>query len=122
MSQIARQSGSRQWAEQEFELAPSTARTADGTGDGVDVSASLVAVAELEVTAASGTSPSLDVKVVGVDGEKTVELGKFAQQIAAGSVGRIAVPLPYPEARAEWTIGGTTPSFTFSVKIVAARR
>ena len=91
MSQIARQAGSRQWAEQEFELAPSAARTADGTGDGVDASASLVAVAELEVT-------------------------------AAGSVGRIAVPLPYPEARAEWTIGGTTPSFTFSVKIVAARR
>ena len=121
MSQIARQSGSRQWAEQEFELAASAARTADGTGDGVDASASLVAVAELEVTAASGTSPTLDVKVVGVDGEKTVELGKFAQQTAAGS-GRIAVPLPYPQARAEWTIGGTTPSFTFSVKIVAARR
>ena len=121
MSQIARQSGSRQWAEQEFELAASAARAADGNGGAIDIAAMLVGVVELEVTAASGTTPTLDVKIVGADGTKTCELGKFAQQTAAGS-GRIAVPLPYPEARAEWTIGGTTPSFTFSVKIVAARR
>ena len=122
MSQAARQAGSRQWAEQELELAPSAARTADGTGEGVDTAASLVGVAELEVTAASGTDPTLDVKIMGVDGDKTVELGKFAQQTATGSVLRIPVALPYPKVRADWTIGGTTPSFTFSVNLRAGRR
>ena len=122
MSQVARQAGSRQWAEQELELAPSAARTADGTGEGVDTAASLVGVAELEVTAASGTSPTLDVKIMGVDGDKTVELGKFAQQTATGSVLRIPVALPYSKVRTDWTIGGTTPSFTFSVNLRAGRR
>lgn len=87
----------------------------------------------LDVTAASGTSPTLDVTIEGKDpvSSSYFELVAFTQKTATGT-GRVViglgavddantdnvavVPLPYI-IRAKATIGGTTPSFTYSVGV-----
>lgn len=98
-------------------LVPSAARTASGdsgplTGWGVPASARV----QLEVTAAAGTSPTLNVVIEDtLDGTNWNVVGTFAQKTAAG---REVINLSTPFAdtlRARWTVGGTTPSFTFSV-------
>lgn len=98
-------------------LVPSAARTASGdtgTLDGYGVADS--ARVQLEVTAASGTSPTLDVVVEDtLDGTNWNVVGTFAQKTAAG---REVVNLSTPftdRLRVRWTVGGTSPSFTFSV-------
>lgn len=78
----------------------------------------------LSVTASSGTTPTLDVKIQGkmpVSGAWVdLHSASFTQATAATSQAiTVAGPLP-PEIRAVATIGGTTPSFTFSVEGVLA--
>lgn len=72
--------------------------------------------AQLDVTAASGTVPTLDVVIEDtLDGTNWNAVGTFAQKGAAGRE-VINVTIPFAEQlRVRWTIGGTTPSFTFSV-------
>lgn len=97
-------------------LASSAARTTTANGTGVDGECARTALCTLTVTAASGTSPTLDVTVQGDDGSGNwFTLGTFAQ--ATGAVTRrISVPLGCRNVRAGWTIGGSsTPTFTFSV-------
>lgn len=74
------------------------------------------AVIQLDVTAASGTSPTLDVVVEDtVDGTNYNTVATFAQKVAAGrEVVRVTTPFS-DTLRVRWTVGGTTPSFTFSV-------
>lgn len=71
---------------------------------------------QLDVTAASGTSPTLNVLVEDtLDGTNWNTVGTFAQRTAAG---REVINITNPFAdriRVSWTVGGTTPSFTFSV-------
>lgn len=73
-----------------------------------------------DVTAASGTVPTLDVLVEDtLDGTNWNKIGSFAQKAAAGRE-VIDVTTPFAERlRVRWTIGGTTPSFTFSVSAVS---
>lgn len=72
--------------------------------------------AQLDVTAASGTSPTLDVVVEdSLDGTNWNTVGTFAQKTAAGRE-VIDVTSPFSDRlRVRWTIGGTTPSFDFDV-------
>jgi hypothetical protein len=77
--------------------------------------------AQLNVTAASGSTPTLDVVIEDtVDGGTTWNtIGTFAQKITTGRE-VIGVSIPFTETlRVRWTIGGATPSFTFSVNIYA---
>lgn len=71
---------------------------------------------QLDVTAASGTSPTLNVVVEDtLDGTNWNTVGTFAQRTAAGrEVVNITTPFA-DRLRVRWTVGGTTPSFTFSV-------
>lgn len=99
------------------ELVASAARTASGAsgtleGWGVPSTARV----QLNVTAASGTSPTLNVVVEDtLDGVNWNTVGTFAQRVAAGrEVINLATPFT-DRLRVRWTIGGTTPSFTFSV-------
>ena len=77
--------------------------------------------AQLNVSASSGTTPTLDVII-----EDTVDsgttwntVGTFAQKITTGRE-VIGVSVPFTDTlRVKWTIGGGTPSFTFSVNIYA---
>lgn len=77
-------------------------------------------VAQLEVTAASGVGPTLDVVLEdSVDGVNWNTVDTFAQAVAVGrSVRRITVPFT-DRLRARYTIAGTSPSFTASVKVYA---
>lgn len=101
----------------------SAARTTSGNQEGATSigfgSAEKLRV-QLDVTAASGTTPTLDVLVEdSLDGTNWNTIGTFAQKTAAGrEVINITTPFSN-QVRVRWTIGGTTPSFTFSVAAYA---
>lgn len=99
------------------ELASSLARTASGSSAAAGGMTSRTTLrVQLNVTAASGTSPSLTVVLEDtVDGTNWNTIGTFAAKTAAGRE-VINVTAPFTETvRATWTITGTTPSFTFSI-------
>lgn len=98
-------------------LVASAARTASGNdGGSVGWESASTIRAQLDVTAASGTSPTLDVVIEDtLDGTNWNVIGTFAQKTAAGrEVINITTPFSN-RVRVRWTVGGTTPSFTFSV-------
>ena len=130
-------------------LVPSTTKTATYTGPGVDIrnirADDIVVV--LDVTAASGTTPTLDVYIQGsYDGVNWTDIGHFTQVTAAGrrylsikprqdtatttatedwaeqvrnlAAGSVRNIAAPCLIRADAVIGGTTPSFTFAVSAV----
>jgi hypothetical protein len=73
----------------------------------------------LAVTAASGTTPTLDVVIqTSHDGTTWRTAHTFTQATATGTQ-RASFPVDR-FVRATWTVGGTTPSFTFAVTGEAA--
>ena len=117
-------------AKYNYTVQASGAMTASGAGaTQTDRDATGVALA-VKVTAASGTSPTLAVKVQGsVNGTDWYDIpGATTANITGVSVTHLivcrdatvvanqAISQPLPRLwRVYWTIGGTTPSFTFSV-------
>jgi hypothetical protein len=106
-------------------LHPSQAETVTGNSvanSGVDTEAIALFV---NVTAVSGTSPTLVVKLQeGVDGTNWADIPSFATgSLTTTGLTRVAVPTVglklADKIRAVWTIGGTTPSFTFTVELAA---
>ncbi len=98
-------------------FALSAARTASGdTGPQPGFGDERTLRAQLNVTAASGTSPTLDVVLEDtLDGTNWNVIGTFAQKVALGRE-VVNVTIPFTDLlRARWTVGGGTPSFTFSV-------
>jgi hypothetical protein len=98
-------------------LHASAARTATGSGPTVAVGTHHTARLSLDVTAASGTSPSMTVTIEhSADGTTWVAhpQGAFTAVTASGSQRKVLSGLDR-FVRAVWTITGTTPSFTFSV-------
>lgn len=76
-------------------------------------------VAYLNVTAAAGTTPTLDVSFQdSPDGTTWYDIPSAAfTQATAASRGRLVVTGVGPYLRAVATIGGTSPSFTFTVEV-----
>lgn len=100
-------------------LAASAARTTSGdSGASAGWGSASTLRAQLDVTAAAGTTPTLDVVLEDtLDGVNYNVVGTFAQKVAAGRE-VINITTPFSERiRARWTLGGTTPSFTFSVVV-----
>lgn len=99
-------------------LVASAARTASGDSGAISGwgSSSTIRV-QLDVTAATGTSPTLDVLIEDtLDGTNWNTVGTLAQRAAPGRE-VINITAPFSETlRVKWTMGGTTPNFTFSVK------
>ena len=98
-------------------LLASAARTTTAAGTAVTgFAAARLLVLQLEVTAASGTSPLLDVIVEDtVDGTNFNTIATFAQKTgAAREVIRLTTAFTNT-LRVSYTIAGTTPSFTFNV-------
>lgn len=96
-------------------LAPSQARTANGSGAPVQVGDRHTLRASLSVSAASGTTPSLTVTLqTSEDGATWRTLQAFAAATGA-SAQRLAASGLDRYVRASWAITGTTPSFTFAV-------
>lgn len=71
----------------------------------------------LDISAASGTTPTLDVSVEqSHDGVTWFSVtGQAFAQATAVSTQHKRVTVHAPLVRVKWTVGGTTPSFTFSV-------
>jgi hypothetical protein len=74
--------------------------------------------AQLNVTAAAGTGPTLDVVLEDtLDGTNWNVVGTFAQKTAPGRE-VVNVTTPFADRlRARWTVAGTAPSFTFDVVV-----
>lgn len=90
------------------------AQTASTTETDVELGDSPAMNLALVVTAASGTSPTLNVTIEGSDdGTNWYTLGTFAQLTAAGTERKAFLTARYVRSRS--TIAGTTPSFTYSV-------
>lgn len=98
-----------------FSFAASAARTASGNcACSLDLGGASELVVFLDIAAASGTSPTLDVRVEIFDGTNWYTHTSFPQKTAAG---RDVLKLNNfgKDVRVAWTIGGTSPSFTFAV-------
>lgn len=96
-------------------LVGSGVRTATGNGGAVVMGEHSTLRLTLDVTAASGTTPSLTVNVQhSADGSTWTTHSSFAAKTAAGTERKVFAGLDR-YARASWTISGTSPSFTFSV-------
>jgi hypothetical protein len=98
-------------------LLASAARSTTAAGTAVTgFAVARLLVLQLEVTAASGTLPTLDVIVEDtVDGTNYNTIATFAQKTgAAREVIRLTTAFTNT-LRVSYTIGGTTPSFTFNV-------
>ena len=110
---------------QQTTLHTSGAETATVTGLDVNVEQLKAANFYLDVTAVSGTTPTLDVKIQEKDpvSGKYFDLVSFTQQTAISSerksYGLGAGELLGEVIRYVATIAGTTPSFTFSLSMVA---
>lgn len=101
-------------------------RTATATGNSrvyPELGAFSKAIFILDVSAASGTTPTLDVKIQGWAplAEKWHDVATFPQQTTTTStvIAPQAADLDFQTYRAVWTIGGTTPSFTFQLGAIA---
>jgi hypothetical protein len=105
----------------EATIVASAARTATGnSGNLPGYGGANTLRVQLDVTAASGTTPTLDVVVQDtLDGTNYNTIGTFAQKTTTGRE-VINVTTPFADRlRILHTIGGTTPSFTFSVRAVS---
>jgi hypothetical protein len=107
--------GVQRWSDADV---ASAAKTTTGTGAAFNTDNAFAVLASLNITAVSGTSPTLDVRLeTTADGGATwYTVASFPQQTAATGtpVARVFAPVG-AQARFAWTIGGTTPSFTFAV-------
>ena len=108
---------------------PTAARTATGNGTAVDFQVydgDLMLI--LDSAAGTGTTPTLDIKVQSsaTSGGTYADItgATFTQVINAA--GQQAIVISKDEAnrwiRIVYTIGGTTPSFTFSVNGIGVRK
>jgi len=100
-------------------LATSAARTSSGSGTATSTGSERAQVAKLDVTAASGTNPSLTVTVE-ESANGSTGWATRASFTARTTTGSQTIPLPrvnHAFMRATWTITGTSPSFTFSVQV-----
>lgn len=100
------------------DLVESAARTANGdSGALINFSSVTQIRAQLDVTAASGTSPTLDVVVEDtLDGTNWNAVATFTQRTGTGREVIDITTLFADRLRIRWTVGGTSPSFTFSVR------
>ena len=99
----------------------SAARTASGTGAAFGTEDVVNIEATLDVTAVSGTGPTLDLRLeTTVDGTNWDTVAAFPQRTAAGQRGKAFAGLGR-QCRWAWTIAGTGPSFTFAVTAKALR-
>jgi len=93
--------------------------TASGNSPDIDLSVYSVMEIELKVTAVSGTTPTLDVYIEG-QFEATGDYKVLASQTGITSAGTwffTVNPLIFRLVRVRWSVGGTSPSFTFTVAV-----
>jgi len=98
-------------------LLPSAARTSGGNTVDIDVGRFLYGEICIDITAVSGTDPTLDVYIEGKD-QYTGKYKVLFSHTGLNSVQTIwdtITLLAFRYLRVRWIISGTSPSFTFSV-------
>lgn len=99
----------------------STTATTSGQSASSSVGGYKEALVTLDVTAASGTSPTLNVVIQASDDGGTTWFdlpgGTFSQKTAVSNQA-IQIATFGDTIRAKWTIVGVSPSFTFAIKAV----
>ena len=96
------------------------ARTTTGNGADVDTGVDSVEYRQqtsfliIEVTAVSGTSPTMTVSVE-CRNSSPLRYAPLATSVSITATGNYGLQIPHTcrFVRLQWTIGGTTPSFTF---------
>jgi hypothetical protein len=106
-----------------MKILESLARTTSGTSGNIQASGGESIRAQLNVTGASGTAPTLNVLIEDtLDGINYNTIGTFAQKSSPGRE-VINVAAPFAETlRVSWTIAGTSASFAFGVDWSLATR
>lgn len=103
---------------------PSAARVASGTGPEFAAEDTFAILLKLAIAAVAGTTPTLDVRLETTvdDGATWYTVGSLPQQtgVTGARVARAFAPVGQ-RCRLAWTIGGTTPSFTFDVQVETNR-
>jgi hypothetical protein len=108
---------------------PTAARTATGNGTGIDVQTmdgDMFLV--LDSAAGSGTTPTLDIKVQSSDtsGGTYADIAGATFTQVTTTASQQAITISKDEAkryiRVVYTVGGTSPSFTFSVNAVGVKK
>jgi hypothetical protein len=99
-------------------LSASSAKTGSGDSGPVSVERYTEALLFIDVTAVAGTNPTLDfdVEVGPADGEMGFTHTEPAQITGAGKA-LVKLSNIGPWLRLKWTLGGTSPSFSFSAKL-----
>ena len=95
----------------------SAARTTTGTSGGVSTTDARLSLL-VNVTASSGTTPTLDLTIEWSHDGTNWAVGQPADsftQITGTTVVVKQFTAKAPQYRIRWTIGGTTPSFTFTI-------
>jgi len=98
-------------------LLPSGARTASGSTADIDVGRFICGEICIDITAVSGTAPTLDVYIEGKD-QYTGKYKVLFSHTGLNTVQTIwdtITLLAFRYLRVRWVISGTSPSFTFSV-------
>jgi|GEM_PF-3835853 len=100
----------------------SATRTSSGNTSDIDVSSYRSIRFLLKVTSVSGTSPTLDVYIEGKY-EQTGDYEVLLQRTGVNANGTYFMGqvdnLVFRNIRIRWVIGGTSPSFTFTVTAMA---
>jgi len=99
----------------------SAAETETFNGNAIDVSRYATMQLLLNCTAASGTTPTLDIKIqISADGVTNwIDSGTAFTQVTAATTQNLAYTPTGAFIRLVHTIGGTTPSFTYYLAITA---
>lgn len=107
-----------------FKIQQVAAQTSSGQSSSVEVGigAGMDMLALLYLGSISGTSPTAAIKIQGSDdGSTWNDLGSFSA-LASGDANKVAElklnRQGYRYVRASWTLGGTSPSFTFAVGLL----
>jgi hypothetical protein len=104
-------------------VVPSAARTTNGTAVSGESYGQVEDIrAQIDVTAASGTTPNLAAFVeTTVDGTNWDVVGTFAAKTAVAREVITINNFVGNSVRVRWVITGTTPSFTFSVRLLGEK-
>lgn len=98
-----------------IDLSPAAAVTSSGSGNAIEMGGNGILRLLLNVTAASGTTPSLTVTVEtrydAADSWRTV--AAFAAKTAVSAERKVFAGVDR-QARISWAVSGTTPSFAFT--------
>lgn len=99
-----------------YTILPSSVISSSGNSDPIDVSDYLYGIIFVDVTAVSGTSPTLTIIIESQD-PVSLKYAEITRKENITTIGTYAIQISNfgNKIRVRWILGGTTPSFTLSM-------